>query len=59
MNAPTSITLTITPVRVTDLLAEGERMRVRALDPQLVWLAHEHEPWRLAPSEASPAPAKA
>ena len=46
MNAPTSITLTITPVRVTDLLAGGERMRVRALDPELVWLAHEHEPWR-------------
>ena len=20
--------------------------RVRALDPELVWLAHEHEPWR-------------
>jgi N-acyl homoserine lactone hydrolase len=24
---------------------EGQR-RVRALEPQLVWLAHEHEPWR-------------
>ena len=24
---------------------EGQ-MRVRALDPELVWLAHEHEPWR-------------
>jgi hypothetical protein len=23
---------------------------VRALDPELVWLAHEHEPWRPAPS---------
>jgi N-acyl homoserine lactone hydrolase len=22
------------------------RRRVRALDPELVWLAHEHEPWR-------------
>jgi N-acyl homoserine lactone hydrolase len=22
-------------------------VRVRALDPELVWLAHEHEPWRL------------
>ena len=22
------------------------RCRVRALDPELVWLAHEHEPWR-------------
>ncbi|MDD5368839.1 MAG: hypothetical protein PHQ40_20660 [Anaerolineaceae bacterium] len=50
---------TITPVLVADLLAEGERMPVyvhvidhpdarvlvRALDPELVWLAHEHEPW--------------
>jgi N-acyl homoserine lactone hydrolase len=24
---------------------EGQR-RVRALDPELVWLTHEHEPWR-------------
>ena len=24
---------------------EGQRL-VRALDPELVWLAHEHEPWR-------------
>jgi N-acyl homoserine lactone hydrolase len=24
---------------------EGRR-RVRALDPEMVWLAHEHEPWR-------------
>jgi N-acyl homoserine lactone hydrolase len=24
---------------------EGQR-RVRELDPELVWLAHEHEPWR-------------
>jgi N-acyl homoserine lactone hydrolase len=24
---------------------EGQ-MRVRALEPELVWLAHEHEPWR-------------
>jgi N-acyl homoserine lactone hydrolase len=24
---------------------EGQRI-VRALDPELVWLAHEHEPWR-------------
>jgi N-acyl homoserine lactone hydrolase len=23
---------------------EGQ-LRVRALDPELVWLAHEHEPW--------------
>jgi N-acyl homoserine lactone hydrolase len=88
VNAPASIP--ITPVRVADLLAEGERMpvyvhgmqvvvvetggrpvvrggdvavwfgeldelhtegqlRVRALDPELVWLAHEHEPWRPRP----------
>jgi N-acyl homoserine lactone hydrolase len=26
---------------------EGQ-LRVRALDPELVWLAHEHEPWRPA-----------
>jgi N-acyl homoserine lactone hydrolase len=25
--------------------SEGQRV-VRALDPELVWLAHEHEPWR-------------
>jgi N-acyl homoserine lactone hydrolase len=25
---------------------EGRRL-VRALDPELVWLAHTHEPWRL------------
>ena len=25
---------------------ELEDARVRGLDPQLVWLAHEHEPWR-------------
>jgi hypothetical protein len=24
---------------------EGQ-LRVRALDPERVWLAHEHEPWR-------------
>jgi N-acyl homoserine lactone hydrolase len=24
----------------------GGQLRVRALDPELVWLAHEHEPWR-------------
>jgi len=24
---------------------EGQ-LRVGALDPDLVWLAHEHEPWR-------------
>jgi N-acyl homoserine lactone hydrolase len=24
---------------------EGQRL-VRALDPALVWLSHEHEPWR-------------
>ncbi len=25
--------------------AEGQRL-VRALDPELVWLSHEHQPWR-------------
>ena len=29
------------------------RQRVLALDPELVWLAHEHEPWRPAPARAS------
>jgi N-acyl homoserine lactone hydrolase len=29
---------------------EGQRL-VRALDPELVWLAHEHEPWRPPPSD--------
>ena len=24
---------------------EGQRI-VRALDPEMVWLAHEHQPWR-------------
>ena len=27
---------------------DGQRL-VRALDPELVWLAHEHEPWRPGP----------
>jgi N-acyl homoserine lactone hydrolase len=26
--------------------ATDGQQRVRALDPELVWLAHEHEPWR-------------
>lgn len=26
------------------------RLRVLALDPELVWLAHEHEPWRPQPA---------
>ncbi len=26
-------------------MTEG-RLRVLALEPELVWLAHEHEPWR-------------
>jgi N-acyl homoserine lactone hydrolase len=30
---------------------EGQLL-VRALDPGLVWLAHEHEPWRPAPRTA-------
>jgi hypothetical protein len=29
---------------------EGQLL-VRALDPELVWLAHEHEPWRPSPPE--------
>ncbi len=30
---------------------EGQLL-IRALDPELVWLAHAHEPWRPAPSRA-------
>jgi N-acyl homoserine lactone hydrolase len=37
--------ITITPVLVADLLAEGQRL-IRALEPDIVWLAHTHEPWR-------------
>jgi N-acyl homoserine lactone hydrolase len=29
--------------------SEGQ-LRVRALDPELVWLTHEHEPWRPRPA---------
>src|SRR4029453_11614653 len=36
--------------------SEGQ-LRVRALDPELVWLAHEHEPWRPRPALGiAPAP---
>jgi N-acyl homoserine lactone hydrolase len=31
---------------------EGQLL-VLALDPELVWLTHEHEPWRPTPSESS------
>ena len=34
-----------------DPQTEGQRL-VRALDPELVWLAHVDEPWRPAPSKA-------
>jgi N-acyl homoserine lactone hydrolase len=30
---------------------EGQHL-VRALNPEMVWLAHEHEPWRPAPLRA-------
>jgi N-acyl homoserine lactone hydrolase len=32
---------------------DGQRL-VRALDPELVWLAHVQEPWRSAPPRATP-----
>jgi N-acyl homoserine lactone hydrolase len=32
---------------------EGQLL-VRALDPELVWLAHEHEPWRPSPAAGLP-----
>jgi N-acyl homoserine lactone hydrolase len=30
------------------------RQRVLALDPELVWLTHEREPWRPPTSRSSP-----
>jgi hypothetical protein len=57
MNAPASIT--VTPVFVAELLADHLDPRLREWveapgvryvpvdgEPELVWLAHEHEPWR-------------
>src|SRR5262249_17599093 len=32
------------------------QLRVRALDPELVWLTHEHEPWRPRTIQAAPQP---
>ena len=32
---------------------EGQLL-VRALDPEQVWLAHQHEPWRPGPAEERP-----
>jgi N-acyl homoserine lactone hydrolase len=29
------------------------QLRVRALDPEVVWLAHQHQPWRPATGEAA------
>jgi len=37
---------------------EGQR-RIRALDPEKVWLAHEHEPWRPGTADADHRPAEA
>jgi N-acyl homoserine lactone hydrolase len=34
---------------------EGQ-LRVRALDPEQVWLAHEHEPWRPRTVQGTPHP---
>ena len=33
-----------------DPSTEGQRL-VRDLDPQMVWLAHEHQPWKPSPTE--------
>ena len=33
----------------TDEPRTDGQLRVRALEPELVWLAHEHEPWRPRP----------
>jgi N-acyl homoserine lactone hydrolase len=35
-----------------DPQTEGQRL-VRALDPELVWLTHTHEPWRPSSSAAA------
>jgi N-acyl homoserine lactone hydrolase len=35
---------------------EGQQL-VRALDPELVWLAHEHEPWQPASTGTATSPA--
>jgi N-acyl homoserine lactone hydrolase len=35
---------------------EGQ-LRVRELDPELVWLAHEHQPWRRGATDGPSAPA--
>ena len=35
----------VSPGELNDPSTEGQ-LRVRALNPELVWLAHEHEPWR-------------
>ncbi len=34
-----------------DPRTEGQRL-IRALDPEMVWLAHEHEPWRRGAAHA-------
>ena len=35
----------VTHAELDEPTSEGQ-LRVRALDPELVWLAHEHDPWR-------------
>jgi N-acyl homoserine lactone hydrolase len=40
----------ITSGDLDDPSTEGQR-RVRELDPELVWLAHQDEPWRPSPSQ--------
>ena len=35
----------VTLVELDEPSTEGQ-LQVRALEPELVWLAHEHEPWR-------------
>src|SRR3954469_8304336 len=37
--------LAVTFAELDDPQTEGQQL-VRALDPELVWLAHQHEPWR-------------
>jgi N-acyl homoserine lactone hydrolase len=37
--------MAVFPAQLDEPRDEGQRL-VRALDPELVWLAHTHEPWR-------------
>ena len=44
-DGPAVLVVISIPISVDEPHTEGQLL-VRALDPELVWLAHEHEPWR-------------